>query len=105
MNQIILVGRISNIKQESYEVLKERIVVTLAIPRNYKNEEGIYETDFVPITLYNNIAKNTFEFTKVGDLIGVRGRIHKTNPLQELEIIADKVTFLSTSKEDNDEKD
>lgn len=91
MNQIILVGRISNIQK-----LDKQVILTLAITHNYKNEEGMYDTDFIPVLLYNTIAQNTFEYTKIGDIVGIKGRIEKTTPIEELHIIADRVTFLQS---------
>ena len=69
---------------------------------NFYYENGEYDTDFAEITLYDNIAINTCEYCLNGDLIGIRGRI-QTND-KKMEIVADKVTFLSSRKvEDNGE--
>lgn len=96
MNQIILVGRISNIQK-----LDKQVILTLAISRPYKNPDtNLYETDFIPTILYNTLAQNTLEFTKIGDIVGIRGRIEKTTPIEELHIIADKVTFLQQKTQD-----
>ena len=54
---------------------KEVANVTLAVQRAYKNEEGIYEADFIDCTLWNAIAKNTVEYCKKGDIVGVKGRL------------------------------
>ncbi len=70
----------------------------LAVPRSYKNENGEYETDFIPCVLWNTIAVSTCEYCKKGDLVGVKGRIQ--NIADKIEIIAERVTFLS-SKEAN----
>ena len=76
MNQAMLVGRLTRdpevVENESGTKYSN---LTLAVPRNFKNEDGVYETDFIEITLWNNIAENTSEYCKKGDLIGVRGRI------------------------------
>ena len=66
------------------------------------NEDGVYETDFIEITLWNNIAENTSEYCKKGDLIGVRGRIQVDSyevdgeKRSSQKIVADRVTFLSS---------
>ena len=92
MNQIILVGRISNIQK-----LDKQVILTLAITRPYKNTDtSMYDTDFIPTILYNTLAQNTLEYTKIGDIVGIKGRIEKTTPIDDLHIIAEKVTFLST---------
>ena len=58
--------------------------------------------------LWENTAKSTTEYCKKGDIIGIKGRIQsrvieKENEKKYLmEIVAEKVTFLSsTSKNDN----
>lgn len=98
LNQIILVGRITS-DLEINEVGNRKVVtITLAIPRSYKNENGEYETDFVPITLCNGIAKTTYEYCKKGDIVGAKGRIQTKK--DKIEIVAEKITFLSSKKLD-----
>ena len=99
LNQIVLVGRLT----EDLEVkeLKEGMKVaniTLAVGRSWKNAEGEYETDFVPIRLFNIVAENTSEYCHKGDILGIKGRIQVEE--NEIQIIAEKVTFLSSKKAD-----
>ena len=95
MNQVMLVGR--NIGIESFENKKvKKAIVTIACPRNFKNEEGIYETDFIDCTIYNNLADKIIEYCKKGDLIGIRGCLRQGVKNKRLEFVADKVSFLST---------
>ena len=99
LNQIVLVGRLTeNPTVEKLEEGKEVATVTLAVQRSMKNADGEYETDFVPCRLWNSIATNTADYCKKGDIVGVKGRIQSTDG--NLEIIAEKVTFLSSKKED-----
>lgn len=97
LNQTILVGRLTNqprrIREEENE--KNFVSITIAVPRNYKNINGEYDTDFVKIKLFNTIAENTIDYCKVGDLIGVKGRIESNG--DKMEIIAEKITFLSST--------
>ena len=103
LNQAILVGRLAeDPKVITNENGKKFSNITIGVPRNFKNEDGVYETDFIEITLWNNIAENTSEYCKKGDLIGVRGRIQVDSYEVEGEkrssqkIVADRVTFLSS---------
>ena len=76
LNQVVLVGRI--VKTPELRVTengKKTATVTLAVPRNYKNASGEYETDFLDCTLWTNIAENTTEYCQTGDMVGVKGRI------------------------------
>lgn len=67
--------------------------IHLAVNRNFKDENGVYETDFIRVKLFDYIATSTTEYCRKGDLIGVKGRIESND--NRLELIAEKVTFLS----------
>lgn len=88
LNQFILVGRLT----KTPEFNEEKTVITLAVPRTYKNEEGIYDTDYISCTLIKNVAKSTCEYYKKGDVISVRGRLESNKNM--IELIVDKVIFL-----------
>ena len=76
LNQTILVGRITqDPKITELEDGKKVCNITVAVPRSYKNANGEYDTDFIRCTMWSNIALNTCEYCKQGDLIGVKGRI------------------------------
>ena len=105
INMVTLVGRLTS-DLEIKEVDGKKVTnMTLAIPRSFKNADGEYETDFVECTLWNNIAENTAEYCKKGDIVGVKGRLQTNNYEKEdgekvfkLDVVAEKVTFLSQSK-------
>lgn len=107
LNNIVLVGRlVSDPKIKKIENDKKVCNIILAIPRSYKNQDGEYETDFIDCVLWHGIAENTAEYCKKGDLIGVKGRlqsreIEKENGTKNkiMEVIAEKITFLSSKKE------
>lgn len=92
LNQIVLVGRIVENEEEGY--------ITIAVSRCFKNEEGIYETDNIKCRLMGQIEKNTKEWTEKGDLIGIKGRLQTEEGT--LYVIAEKITFLSSEKEKNE---
>ena len=104
LNQIILVGRITS--DPTIEELegKKKCVITLAISRGYKNSEGVYDTDFIEVILWNGIATNTTEYCRKGDIVGVKGRMERLSRNDELRIIAEKVTFLSSRKNDDEDE-
>ena len=91
LNQCVLVGRLKEWKADN--------MLTIAIPRSYKNEDGEYDTDFIDITIDGKIQESTKEYCHKGDILGVKARIESGNKL-----IAEKVTFLSSrSKNEDDE--
>ena len=111
LNQVVLVGRLTDDpKVKNTEDGKEVSNITLAIPRSFKNSEGEYDTDFIDITLWSGIASNTAEYCKKGDIIGVKGRIQSSafenkdgNKEFRVNVIAEKVTFLSSRNKDEPE--
>lgn len=106
LNQIILVGRL--VQTPVLQVTdsgKKVSSITLAVPRNYKNQNGEYDTDFLDCTLWTGVAENTAEYCKTGDVIGVKGRLQTRiiekddeTKYKKVEIVAERVTFLSSSK-------
>lgn len=108
LNQLVLVGRLTkDVEVKEVGDNKKVSTIVIAVPRPFKNADGEYETDFIACNVWNGIAENVSEYCKKGDLIGVKGRIQtkeieKEDGTKEYkqEIVAEKVTFLSTKKED-----
>ena len=117
LNQMILVGRLTHDiaieKKKEKDISQENkkyAVISLAIPRSFKNMDGIYDTDFVDCILWDNVAINTSEYCHKGDIVGIKGRV-QSRALEEagvkkniLEVVAEKVTFL-TSKNNSTESE
>lgn len=101
MNQSILIGRICNDIQIQKEGNKEFAIITLAVQRTYKNEDGEYDTDFIDAVLAGGVATHTAEYCQKGDLIGIKGRLEGSHT--GVRLMADKVTFLSSKKPGEDE--
>ena len=107
LNQAVLVGRlVRDPELKETDNGKKVTKITLAVPRSYKNTNGEYETDFIECVLWSGIAESTVEYCNKGDLLGVKGRIQTRNVELEdtrkifTEVIAEKVTFLSSRKAD-----
>ena len=108
LNQVVLVGRIvQNPELKKTDSGKTVTNLTIAVSRSYKNSDGEYETDFVPCILWMGIAENTVEYCKKGDLVGIRGHIQtriaeigEDEKRQYVEVVVEKVTFLSGKKAD-----
>ena len=101
-NQVIIVGRlVGNPILEANQNGKKVCIITLAVPRYFKNDEGIYDTDFIKCILWNGVAETTAEYCGKGDLVGVKGRLECLCG-SELQVVAEKVTFLSSKKVENE---
>ena len=115
LNQIVLVGRLVKTPElELTENGKKISIITLAVPRSFKNMNGEYDTDFLDCTLWTGVAESTTEYCKSGDIVGIKGRVQSRiiekedgSKYKKMEIVAEKVSFLSSAKNaknDTDEK-
>lgn len=107
LNQIVLAGRLT----DDPEILttdsnKKKTQITVAVPRSYKNPDGEYDTDFIRCILWNGIAESTCEYCKKGDIVGIKGRLQTSTYEKDgekkysMDVIAEKVSFLSSKKVD-----
>lgn len=107
LNQLVVIGRlVRDPELRKTENGKNVTNITLAVPRSYKNPNGEYDTDFIDCVLWSTVAESTTEYCKKGDLLGVKGRIQTRKidvdgekPKQVTEVVAEKVTFLSSRKQ------
>lgn len=104
---IYLVGRLNdNPNMKSLPDERKFVTINVSVPRQYKNEDDIYEIDCIPCSISSGIANNVYEYCKVGDLIGIKGRVQMKeqednlgNKNNVIEIVVDKFTYLSSQKE------
>lgn len=116
VNQVVLVGRLTDdpVVEETTNG-KKHTAITVAVQRNYKNSDGIYETDFIRCVLWNGMASNTKEYCHCGDIVGIKGRLQNRtyeNSEKEVkyltEVIAERITFLASAnknKKPSNDKD
>ena len=107
LNQTVIVGRIVRDPELRETESGNKVTnITLAVPRSYKNSDGEYETDFIPCVLWRGVAETTTEYCHKGDLVGIKGHIQTRNLekddtyTQVMELVAEKVTFLSSKKQE-----
>ena len=108
LNQVVIIGRlVRDVEVKKFDGDKSVAKISLAVPRSFKNEEGIYDTDFIDCAAFGVIAENTSEYCNKGDLIGVKGRLQSSiyekedgSKAYKMELIAEKVTFLSSKPKD-----
>ena len=85
VNNFILVGRIAELKDNG-------MVVT--VPRPFKNEEGIYESDTFHAIIGEVMYNKVNDYCKTGDLVGLKGRLQTLDG--NVVLMVEKVTFLSS---------
>ena len=109
LNQVVLVGRLTRDITVNKSDKRKVATISLAIPRSFKNSEGTYDTDFINCVAFDMIASNTSEYCGKGDIVGIKGRIQSRQIDKEgqketiMEVIAEKVTFLSSHTKEEDE--
>lgn len=111
LNQVVLVGRLTDdLEVTETENGKKVTTMILAVQRSFKNSDGVYEADFIKCTLWNAVASSTSEYCKKGDIIGLKGRLQVNSYTDSdgtkkysTEVIAEKVTFLSSKPIDEEE--
>lgn len=100
MNNYTLLGRlVKDLEVKESENKKKYGYITLAVNRNYKNAEGEYDTDFIDMIVWNELAERVSTYCHKGDLIAVNGRIEtRMIPVDDhnekvTSLVCDKVTF------------
>ena len=89
LNQIIIVGKLVDIP----EIKEDNIYITISVQRSYKNTDGEYKNDIIPIKVWKGIEQQVLDNITKNDVVGIKGRIENNN--NQIEIVAEKITFLS----------
>lgn len=112
INSIILVGRLTKDCELKYTTNETPVATfSIAVNRDYKNDKGEYEADFINCKVFGTIAETVSKYSKKGDLLGVNGRIQTGSyekdghKVYTTEVICKKITFLQQKKEENEFKD
>lgn len=104
INQVTLVGRLTRDPELKFTSDGTPVTnVTLAVNRNFRNQNGEIGVDFVQCALWKKTAENTAQYCKRGSVIGITGRIHTRNyenqdgrKVYVTEVVAESVRFLSS---------
>lgn len=76
INNVVLVGRMTRDAELRYTPSNQAVATfTLAVNRNFKNQDGEREADFVNVVIWRQQAENLANWAKKGALIGITGRI------------------------------
>ena len=109
MNKVILIGRLTNDPELRHT--QNAIPVcqfNLAVNRNYSNEKGEREADFINIIVWRKQAENCSKYVKKGSKVAVEGSIQTRNYEDKngqkryiTEVVAENIQFLDVKKEVN----
>ncbi|KAJ51181.1 single-strand DNA-binding protein [Clostridium tetanomorphum] len=107
MNKVLLIGRLTkdcelkHVGEEGNALLN----FTLAVQRNYLNNKGEREADFVPVVYWRKSAESIAPYLTKGRLISIFGKINvksytSTNGDRRYitQIVAEDIQFIDYSK-------
>lgn len=77
MNKVVLVGRLTKDPELRYTPGNNvaTLSFTIAVNRNYKNANGGYDADFIPVVVWRGLAEMLAKHLKKGARVAVAGRI------------------------------
>ncbi|HGD4976566.1 TPA: single-stranded DNA-binding protein [Streptococcus agalactiae] len=80
INNIVLVGRMTKDAELRYTPSNQAVATfSLAVNRNFKNQSGEREADFINCVIWRQQAENLANWAKKGALVGIIGRIQTRN--------------------------
>ena len=102
INNVVLVGRV--VKELDLKYTSSGTAVgtfSLAVNRQFTNQAGEREADFISCVIWRKSAENFANFTRKGSLVGITGRIQTRNydnqqgqRVYVTEVVADSFTLL-----------
>lgn len=76
INNVVLIGRLTRDPELRYTPSNVAVATfSLAVNRNFKNQAGDYEADFISCIMWRQQAENFANWVKKGNLVGITGRI------------------------------
>lgn len=104
INNVVLVGRLTKAPELQYTPSNVATLTnSLAVNRNFKNQNGEREADFIQIVAWRGVAETIAQYCGKGSQIGVIGRIQTRNYENQqgqrvyiTEVVAQQVTLLDT---------
>ncbi|WP_047768343.1 single-stranded DNA-binding protein [Limosilactobacillus panis] len=80
INRAVLTGRLTRDPEFRYTTSGTAVVsFTLAVDRQFRNQNGERDADFINCVIWRKSAENFSNFTHKGSLVGIEGRIQTRN--------------------------
>ena len=109
INNVVLTGRITrNLELKQTNNNNSSLNITLAVERNFKDQNGQKQTDFISCKAFGKRAETIAQYCQKGDLIGITGSI-QTGSYQKqdgstvytTDVMVDGLSFFPKPKQDN----
>jgi len=109
MNKVVLIGRLTRDPELRYTGSNTPVATfSLAVNRNFQNQNGEREADFINIVVWRKQAENVKNFLTQGSQVAVEGRIQTRSYDDQngqkryvTEVVADNVEFLGSKSSSN----
>lgn len=104
INNVVLIGRLTKDIDLKYTANGLAVTsFTVAVNRNFTNQAGNREADFINCVAWRKTAENLANYTRKGSLIGVNGRLQTRSfdnqqgqKVYITEVVADEIQFLES---------
>ena len=106
LNRVILIGRVTRDPELRYTSSGNPVLnMTVAVDRQFTNQQGEREADFIDVVAWNKQAENCANYLNKGRLVAVEGRLQirsyedsQGNRRRVAEVVANNVRFLPDGK-------
>ena len=113
MNKVVLIGRLTRDPELRYTGSNIPVATfSLAVNRNFSNQNGEREADFINIVVWRKQAENVKNYLTQGSQVAIDGRIQTRSYDDQnggkryvTEVVADNVEFLGSKKDGNSKGD
>lgn len=104
MNKVFLIGRLTRDPELRYTGNNTAVATfSIAVNRNFSNQDGVREADFINIVVWRKQAENVKNYLSQGSQVAIDGRIQTRsyddqngNKRYVTEVVADNVEFLGS---------
>ena len=108
MNKVFLIGRLTRDPELRYTGSNIPVATfSIAVNRNFTNQSGEREADFINIIVWRKQAENVKNYVKKGSQVAIDGRIQTSSYERDgvrrynTEVVADNVQFLDSRSSSN----
>lgn len=113
MNIVTLIGRTTkDIEIKQTKSGKAVIAFALAVNKDFKNDDGTYDADFIDCVAFDKRAETIGKYVHKGDRIGIQGKLstrtytrNDGSNAKAVEVIVDGFEFLESKKADASSKE
>lgn len=113
INNVVLSGRLT--RDVNYRVTDAGVQIAqinLAVQRNFKDNNGDYQADFINCIAFRNKAEILNNYTTKGDLINVSGRLQSrtyednetSKTVYVTEVVVDDIQFINTGQNNGNQQ-